>query len=279
MAGGLIVLGYDVDPAKRDALAELGGVPADEAAAVFPQCERVVLSLPDSHVVARVLVGVSDVLRDGQVIVDTSTGDPADAAAQGERLARRGIEYLDATISGNSDQVRAGDVTVMAGGTSAAFERCRDLFHLCAHRSFHVGPVGSGSTMKLVTNLVLGLNRAVLAEGLAFARALGLDLAQVLSVLRNSKAYSAIMDAKGEKMVAGDFRPQAKLSQHLKDVRLILEAGAEAGAKLPFSDVHAKLLETVQAAGNGDLDNSAVIQAFTSNCPGNELAGKESLAL
>jgi 3-hydroxyisobutyrate dehydrogenase-like beta-hydroxyacid dehydrogenase len=79
-------------------------------------------------------------------------------------------------------------------------------------------------------------------------------------------------------MVAGDFRPQAKLSQHLKDVRLILEAGAEAGAKLPFSDVHAKLLAAVQASGNGDLDNSAIIQAFASNCPEKELAGKETLA-
>ena len=279
LAGGLSVVGYDVDPAKRDALGERGGTPAADAAAVFARCARVVLSLPDSRVVSRVLGDVGGAaLRDGHVLVDTTTGDPADAAALGERLAVRGVEYLDATISGNSDQVRAGDVTVMAGGTPAAFERCRDLFDLFAAPTFHVGPAGSGSTMKLVTNLVLGLNRAVLAEGLSFARALGLDLEQVLTVLRNSKAYSTIMDAKGAKMIAGDFRPQAKLSQHLKDVRLILEAGAAAGAKLPLSAVHAKLLKTAQAAGAGELDNSAIIRAFEPAMSGRSPQPEESSA-
>jgi 3-hydroxyisobutyrate dehydrogenase-like beta-hydroxyacid dehydrogenase len=116
--------------------------------------------------------------------------------------------------------------------------------------------------MKLVSNLVLGLNRAALAEGLAFAEALGLAAAAALRVLRASAAYSRIMDAKGEKMVSGDFSPQARLSQHLKDVRLIRAAGAERGMDLPLSAAHEAILERAEALGLGDLDNSALIEAL-----------------
>ena len=263
LAGGLRVVGYDVDPQACRALGERGGDPSPDLAFVFDRCDRVLLSLPHSGVVKRVLGDAGNHLRSGQVVIDTSTGDPADAAALGEKLAGRGVDYLDATISGNSDQVRAAEVTVMAGGEPAAFERCRDLFAMFARRAFHVGPWGGGATMKLVTNLVLGLNRAALAEGLSFARALGLDLHQTLGVLRESMAYSRIMDAKGERMIRGQFDPpQAKLSQHLKDVRLMLESAAAVGAELPLSRVHRELLERAEAAGYGGQDNSALIRAF-----------------
>ena len=112
--------------------------------------------------------------------------------------------------------------------------------------------------MKLVTNLVLGLNRAALAEGLAFAESLGLDPAATLGVLRDSMAYSRIMDTKGPKMIARDFIPEARLSQHLKDVRLILKSGGT----LPLSTLHRDLLEQLENAGHGELDNSAIIKAF-----------------
>lgn len=116
--------------------------------------------------------------------------------------------------------------------------------------------------MKLVTNLVLGLNRAALAEGLAFAEAVGLDAASALSVLRDSMAYSRIMDTKGPKMVARDFAPEARLSQHLKDVRLIREAAARVGQALPLSDEHLRLLELAESLGLGGLDNSAIFEAL-----------------
>jgi 3-hydroxyisobutyrate dehydrogenase-like beta-hydroxyacid dehydrogenase len=262
LAGGLRVVGYDIRPPACAALAELGGEPVADAAAVAAQCERILLSLPDSGVVEQVLGDIGNRLRPGQIIVDTSTGEPNRAAALGERLARIGVAYLDATVSGSSAQVRTRNVTVMVGGSEAAFESCRDLFDLFSSRSFHVGHSGGGSMMKLVTNLVLGLNRAALAEGLSFAKALGLDPGQALDVLRESMAYSRIMDTKGEMMVNGQFEAQAKLSQHLKDVRLILAAGNGSGLRLPLSRTHRELLEAAEAAGWGQLDNSAIIRVF-----------------
>ena len=106
--------------------------------------------------------------------------------------------------------------------TPASFAASSDIFEAIGQQTFHTGAAGTGAKMKLVTNLVLGLNRAALAEGLAFAGSLGLDLALSLAVMRGSAAYSRIMDTKGERMIRGDFAPDARLSQHLKDVRLIV---------------------------------------------------------
>lgn len=116
--------------------------------------------------------------------------------------------------------------------------------------------------MKLVLNLALGLNRAVLAEALAFASRSGLAAEQALEVLRAGPAYSAVMGDKGRKMLEGDFEPEARLSQHLKDVRLILDSGRRCGAKLPLSEAHARLLEEAEAAGFGGADNSAILKIY-----------------
>lgn len=241
--------GWDVDASRC--------VNAPNASDVTAHCDVVFLCLPNSDVVRDVLRAAA--LRAGQIIIDTSTGDPGEMAALGAELAARGVHYLDATVSGSSAQLLQRDVLVMVGGDAAVFERCRDWFASFARDVVYVGPSGSGAKMKLVTNLVLGLNRAALAEGLAFAQQLELDLAQTLEVMRRSMAYSRIMDTKGEKMIMQDFTPQAKLSQHLKDVRLMLAASA---IPLPLSETHRQLLEKAEALGYGEADNSAVIKAI-----------------
>jgi 3-hydroxyisobutyrate dehydrogenase-like beta-hydroxyacid dehydrogenase len=274
LGGGFEVWGHDIDPARNDLLGRAGGKPTVSAAEIAGICGRILLSLPDSDVVEAVLAEMAPHLIAGRIVIDTSTGDPQRAAATGRRLAGQGVCYLDATISGSSQQVREGQAVVLAGGPAAAFDRCQDLFRLFARRWFHLGPCGSGSQMKLVSNLVLGLNRAALAEGLWLGKALGLDVQVVLSVLRESMAYSRIMDTKGEKMIQGDFAPQARLSQHHKDVRLILQAAAGAGTDLPLTRAHARLLELAEGAGCGSEDNSAIIRAFEHLGPAG--AGDES---
>ena len=241
--------GWDIDPSRC--------VNAQSAQDVFQHCDVIFLCLPDSDITCDVLRAAT--LRPGQILIDTGTGDPREMAALGAESAARKVDYLDATISGSSTQLLQRDVLVMVGGDEAVFVRCRELFAMFAGEAIHVGPCGSGAKMKLVTNLVLGLNRAALAEELAFARDLKLDAAQTLDVMRRSMAYSRIMDTKGEKMITQDFTPQAKLSQHLKDVNLMLAATA---MKLPLSETHRELLEKAVALGCGDLDNSAVIKAI-----------------
>lgn len=259
---GFCVVGFDVAPARQRAHKRLGGQTAGSAAEVFATCQRVLLSLPNSAVVETVLHEAAPQLRRGLRIIDTTTGEPDATARLGARLARRGVRYLDATIVGSSAQVCAGDVLVLAGGKKADFDAARDVFAAFAKQSFHTGPCGSGARMKLVVNLVLGLNRAVLAEGLTFAKHLGVSQKDALNVLKAGLAYSRIMDTKGDKMISGDFTPVARLSQHLKDVRLMLAAAARTGQRLPLSETHRELLERAEQLGLGALDNSAVIRAI-----------------
>lgn len=266
-SGGLRVVGYDVRDDACRRLTDLGGEATASAREVCAAARVVFLSLPNSDVVAAVVGEARDLLP-GARVIDTTTGDPDATAELGGELAGQGVEYLDATLTGSSRDARAGEVIVTAGGEQAVFRQCEGLFRLFAKRWFHVGPWGSGARTKLVVNLVLGLNRAALAEGLAFARRCGLDPSALLDVLRSGAAYSRAMDTKGRKMIDGDFAPEAKLVQHLKDVRLILDAGRRAGAALPLSELHERLLSELEARGFGGLDNSAVIRAFDGEVDG-----------
>ncbi len=222
-------------------------------------CQRVIISLYTTDVVEAVLAELNAGLHDGQILLDTTTGEPRQTAALGARLAIRGVRYLDAPISGSSEQTRRGEATVIVGGDHEPFEACADLWRVMGAKVFHVGPCGSAARMKLISNLVLGLNRAALAEGLAFAEALGVSPAAALEVMAGSNAYSRAMDVKGRKMVERDFTVQARLSQHLKDVRLMLDAATGAGVSLPLTETHRRLMEQAEAAGLGEQDNSAVI--------------------
>lgn len=259
---GFGVLGYDCDPRQCESLAAKGGRAASSATEVVGACERIVFSLPDSDVVTKILRDVESTLRRDQVLIDTTTGAPAVAVGTGRRLAEQGVAYLDAAVCGNSNELRRGEVLVVAGGPAAAYESCRDIFAAFARGSWRMGDCGMGLKTKLTTNLVLGLNRAVLAEALGFAEAIGLDREQVLAVLQQSSSYSRVMDLKGRKMLTGDYEPQARLSQHLKDVRLMLEAGGEADARLPLTALHRQLLEQAEEAGLGGADNSAIAEVF-----------------
>jgi 3-hydroxyisobutyrate dehydrogenase-like beta-hydroxyacid dehydrogenase len=259
LAGGYPVVVYNRTRAKAEPLLARGARWSDNPLA---ECDRVVVCLYTTTVVEAVLEQLQSGLRAGQMLIDTTTGDPLETAALGRRLAEQGVQYLESPIAASSEQTRRGEALALVAGPAAAFDACRDLFACLAAKAHHVGPWGSAAQVKLVNNLIVGLNRLALAEGLAFAKAIGLDAAKTLEVLQDGNASSVAMHAKGHKMVTGDFTPQAKLSQHAKDVRIMLKEAARAGASLPLSELHLQLLEQAEAAGLGELDNSAIMRVI-----------------
>jgi len=226
-----------------------------------------VLCLPNSGVVNSVLDDIGGSLRAGTLIIDATTGDPDETEAIAHRLSIRGIGYVDATIAGSSEQARSSGASVIIGGSDEDVRRATPVLSSWSNRRFHVGPAGSGARMKLVVNLVLGLNRAALAEGLSLARACGINAATALDVLKQTPAYSTIMDTKGPKMISRDYAPQARLAQHLKDVRLIRQLARRHKSIAPLTDQHELLLQKAVELGYGDADNSALIEAFQPNPP------------
>jgi len=264
-AAGFDCLGYDIsEEAVNRAVAD-GMTAADSPADLGDAARRVVLSLPNSDVVETVVDGPDGLvhgLQRGDLVIDTTTSDPERCAQLAARLGGRGIHFLDATILGSSKMVAEGSTLVMVGGEEEQLERGRDILETFASRIYHMGPNGKGAEAKLIVNLVLGLNRLVLAEGLLLGKKAGVNLNVMLDVLKEGAAYSKVMDQKGDRMITEDFTTEAKLAQHLKDVGLILDMGMKQNLKLPVSALHAEILRAGVEAGYADQDNSAVIKAL-----------------
>jgi 3-hydroxyisobutyrate dehydrogenase-like beta-hydroxyacid dehydrogenase len=258
---GLSVTAYDVDPAFGQAIAGLPVRIAASARDVAKAAAIVLLALPDTDATETVIGDIAPVLRAGTILIDVSTDDPERIASLAGTLLDRGVHLLDAPLSGSSVQIRAGDAVAIAGGDRSAFDDAAPVFNAISRHTFHLGPSGCGHRAKLATNLLLGLNRAALAEAVVFAEALGLDPSSFLAMARVTPAYSRAIDAKGEKMIARNYAPpESRVRQHRKDVALILAAAARLGCVLPLSEAHAALLDGAIAAGDGDLDSSAIIE-------------------
>ncbi len=260
---GYTVFGYDIDPKRCEELEAKEGTALSSCPAVVECSQRIILSLPNSDIVREVTLEENGIIStgvQGSVILDTTTGDPSATVDIARKLSDGGNRYIDACIIGSSQQVEDGDVVVVMGGSEEDIAACEDLLGIFAREVFHMGENGKGCEAKLVVNLVLGLNRLVLSEGLLLAESLGMDLEKTLDLLKSGAAYSRVMDTKGKKMLFKDYAPQARLSQHLKDVRLILEQGKTNDVHLHLSDLHRRILEAGVESGLGDYDNSAVFE-------------------
>jgi 3-hydroxyisobutyrate dehydrogenase-like beta-hydroxyacid dehydrogenase len=261
-AAGFVPLGFDRHESARTAWAGQGWALADSPAAIGARCTRCVLAVFDTQGVLDVTEGADGLLTGGATrsIVDCSTGDPDRLSALASRLAERRIHFIEAPLSGSSQQIAAGVATMLLGAEAAALAVNDDLLAAIAQQRLHIGGAGMGARAKLATNLVLGLNRAALAEGLVFAEQLGIAPERFLQLVLATPARSDAALAKGAMMVAGDFSaPQSRVRQHLKDLELMLEQAGAAGQRLPLTATHAALLRAAIAAGDGELDNAAVL--------------------
>jgi 3-hydroxyisobutyrate dehydrogenase-like beta-hydroxyacid dehydrogenase len=244
------VTGFDIDPARGARLREIGGRPVSSIADLAKSSRCVIVAVFNTEQVEDVvekelLPALGD--GSGKIVLCMSTCDPDRVTALATRVIPRGIRYLDVPVSGTSDQVRRGDGVALIGGDVAIADEVKDVLDALFVRRFHVGKIGDGGRAKLAVNLILGLNRLALAEGLVFAE-------------RGSASYSQVMETKGPKMVRGDFSAEGRVKQTLKDVHLMLDQAAAVGQKLSMLGVHADVLEACVRAGEADLDNSAVIK-------------------
>jgi len=261
------VTGYDIDPVRRNRLKDIGGIPVDNIAALVGASRCIILAVFSTDQVEEVVERqILPALAKGaikksasEIVVCASTVDPDRVSALAARVAPAGIRYLDMPVSGTSEQVRVGDGVALIGGDPAIAVELADIFDALFARRFHIGKVGDGGRAKLAVNLILGLNRLALAEGLVFAERLGLDPKAFLEVAKGSASYSQVMETKGPKMIRGDFSPEGRVKQTLKDCHLMLDQAANAGQQLSALEVHAAVLEACAMSGEADLDNSVII--------------------
>lgn len=266
LSAGYALTVHDADPAKVEAIVKAGGRTVSAPDQIPAQVDVIILSLPDSNVVSKVVnesLRLFDTGKPGLIVLDTSTADPSVSVALAARLRHKKIEMLDSTISGTSTMCAAKQSLLMVGGKREIFEKCVPIFAAMSGEWTYVGESGTGAAIKLVVNLVLALNRMALAEGLTLAKKAGLDQAQTLEVLKKSAAYSKSMDQKGGRMVNRDFvPPEGLLAMQHKDVQLMLTLGEKLACPLPLLSLNAQALASEIARGRGDWDTSDIISYY-----------------
>lgn len=269
-AAGLALLGYDVDARKADALVALGGKTAQSVADIAKLCDQVVLAVFNTDQVEATvdaLVKARPAGRPAIIALCVSTCDPDRIAALVARTPVDKLRYVESPVSGTSDQTEKGDALGMIGGDPAAADAAKAVLDAICPRRHHLGPAGSGGRAKLAINLILGVNRAALAEGLVFAQKLGLDPGAFLKVARESAAQSQVMDIKGPKMVSGDYTPHGFIHQTRKDFLLMLEQAKARGQGLPLAETYLSIVDGCVAAGEAERDNSIVIEEIRRRKP------------
>jgi 2-hydroxymethylglutarate dehydrogenase len=257
---------FDLD---REKVARSGATAAASARELGAACDIVVVSLPDPVAVRAALAGAEGLLegtRPGAVVIDTSTVSPATSREIHELAAERGVGYLDAPVSGGEpfqtgvDGARAASMTFMVGGDAAAFERARPVMEVLGRHCFHLGPAGSGSAVKLISNLCSGIHALVAAEAFALGAACGFSPERLAEVFAHTDAKSFFMtDYVLPRVERRDVTPGFTVDLQLKDHRLVAELGHEHRVPLPFNALASETWQRLRAAGRGGNDVSDAV--------------------
>lgn len=265
-AGGHRLIVHDIRP---EATAAFGGEfvrVAANPAVVASAADMVLTSLPGPDVVETVLCGSDGVLsgvRDGAVIIETSTIGPEQSRALAARFAARGAVYLDAPISGGAEGAAAGTLTVMVGGEAAAFKRARPVLACIGRDLHHMGPSGRGNAMKLIIQMIFMSQISAFLEGVALGEAEGIALDKLLGIIATSSAHNPRIGKRYEKILAGDLSPRFEIKSALKDLTLASAMGARQGFDALITNAAIEAGDRAIALGLGEKDLIALRAGYT----------------
>ncbi len=265
MAGHFHSAGHAVtvsDPSEARLLLARGqGLQVAEAGAAMALADIIVSSLPNDAALRQVAAQVAGAARRGAIYVDTSTVSQQVSAEVAQLLEAAGVAYLRTTVSGNNKMAEAAQLTVMASGPRAAYESVLPLLNTLGPNQFYLGEAEQARLMKLVVNLMIAQTSAMLAEALTLGRKGGLAWADMWQVLGASAVASPIVKAKSAQLSQRDFTPTFTVEQMLKDLTLILGAGADSHVPLPQTALTFQLMQAALAQGDGQDDYAAIIKA------------------
>jgi 2-hydroxy-3-oxopropionate reductase len=232
---------------------------------VAQNADVVFVMVPDTPDVEAVLFGkdgVAEGLSKGKTVVDMSSISPTATKVFAQKINALGCDYLDAPVSGGEVGAKNAALTIMVGGTEAAFARIKPLFELMGKNITLVGGNGDGQTCKVANQIIVALNIAAVGEALVFASKAGADPAKVRQALMGGFASSRILEVHGERMIKRTFNPGFRIKLHQKDLSLALQGARELGVALPQTASAAQLMQACAANGLADMDHSALVRAL-----------------
>jgi 2-hydroxy-3-oxopropionate reductase len=263
MVRNLLKAGYAVTVFNRsqaaiDELAQAGANPATSPKQVAEQSDIVITCLPDSPDVEAVVQGMLDGLRSGMLFIDMSTIAAATSKKIYAELQTRGIQALDAPVSGGDIGAQQGTLSVMVGGEVSAFDRALPVLQAMGKNIVHVGDSGAGQITKACNQIVVAMTVQAVAEALTLAKKSGVDPAKVRDALLGGFAQSRVLEVHGKRILEDSFQPGFKLDLHRKDMNIVLQTGRELGVPLLGSSQVTMLMDALIAQGKGGLDNAAI---------------------
>jgi 3-hydroxyisobutyrate dehydrogenase-like beta-hydroxyacid dehydrogenase len=265
MRAGYQVTGFDIIKKQMANLVPLGLRAVKSPREATKEADLVMLSLPNWNAVLEAVAGKGGVIegaRKGQIVVDTSTSPPWESKALGERLAKKGIEWMDVPISGSSAQARVGNMVFMVGGKRSIFEKIKPVFDQIGKKTVYAGKSGDGATLKLVINHTLYLNQAAAIEGLVLGLKAGLHHDVLFDVITSGAASSDLLLARGRDMLNGNFSPKGPIILANKDLALSLETAKRLGVVLPVGALYQQFLLKAHYNGWDREDATAVMKIY-----------------
>lgn len=273
MAVNLQAAGYSLQVHTRSRLAEsdpglAGALPAASPAEAAAGCSALLLCVSDDAAVESVLwgeQGAGPALEQGSLVIDCSTISPSTAKAMAERLAKRDIAYIDAPVTGGTEGAKAGTLTVLCGGDTAAVDKARPLLEVIGASIHHFGDVGSGQQVKAINQVLVAGSYAAVAEAITLGQHLQLPMQQVVNALRQGAAGSWALEHRSQAMLNDDYPLGFKLALHHKDLGIALDAALQTGLKLPITEAVHDQEQTLMDAGLGNADVSALRRSLPAN--------------
>jgi 2-hydroxy-3-oxopropionate reductase len=267
MARNLMAAGYELTvlDVVADAMAELvaeGATAGSSPVQVAADTDVLISMLPDSPQVREVYLGAEgayEALRPGWLSIDMSSIAPGTARELAERAAAAGAEALDAPVSGGDKGAIGGTLSIMVGGSEAAFERARPILEVMGATIVHCGPAGAGQVVKVCNQVVVGVVIEAVAEALVLGAKAGVDPARIADVLQGGLAATRVLELRRDNFLSGSFDPGFRIRLHLKDLKNALQLSREAGVALPAAAVVEQLMRAADANGRGDYDHSGLI--------------------
>lgn len=270
MALNLIKAGYALSVYARRAesikpLADAGAKACSSPKQVAARSDVTFVMVADTPDVQQVILGDDGCIagaQSGSIVVDMSTISPDATRAMAAALEGRGVEMLDAPVSGGETGAVNATLSIMVGGKPEVFERVKPLFDAMGKNIVHIGASGTGQVAKACNQIVAAVTIEAVAEALSLARANQVDPGKVRAALLGGSAYSKVLEVHGKRMLEGDFKPGFKAKLHQKDMRIVLENAHRIGLALPAAAVVAQQFNALVGAGQGELDSSAIVNVI-----------------
>lgn len=256
---------YNRSKASVEELVAAGAKGAKSPAEVAKECKVIITMLPNSPHVREVCLGengIAETAEEGTVVIDMSSIDPVESKAIGAELNKKGIELMDAPVSGGEPKAIDGTISVMVGGSKENFDKFYDLLMAMAGSVVYVGELGSGNVAKLANQMIVALNIAAVSEALTLAVKNGADPELVYKAIRGGLAGSTVLDAKAPMMMDHNFKPGFRIELHIKDLNNALNAAHAVSASVPLTSQVMEIMQALKADGNEKDDHSAIVKYY-----------------